>query len=345
MLPNSAFDIVADPLGEYFLALGSPEPGAYSDWNYQLSLAVDLAASSPFFTAPTLVPILVPNKIVEDFRPIGGARDGEPRDCLTEVTSEVVATRSVTMADIAAINEGLDEWKIPLIDIDALSKTTLPLWTTPSITEVPPGSPEFEKILVSLSDEDRAVVRPAAHSNGHDDGYPRSTRREGRHSATYLYKDHLGANHTRVEKWLPAKAKRAHFPQSFWMAGQGWVDRKPEHWQKIPYRLPEMLAALAKSHATDVFVPEGEKDCESLATLGLIATTSSEGATPLKAKVGKWTAELNKWFFGVRRLFILADNDEVGRRFAEEKARALTGIVPDIRIVHFSDVPEGEDVT
>jgi hypothetical protein len=95
----------------------------------------------------------------------------------------------------------------------------------------------------------------------------------------------------------------------------------------------------------DVFCPEGEKDCDTLAALGLVATTNSEGATPLKAKLGKWTPELNKWFHGVRRLFILADNDEVGRRFAEEKARALGSIVPDIRVIHFSDVPEGEDVS
>ena len=77
----------------------------------------------------------------------------------------------------------------------------------------------------------------------------------------------------------------------------------------------------------------------------MIATTNSEGATPLKAKIGKWAPELSRWFHGVRRLFILADNDEVGRVFAQEKARALAGVVPDIRIVLFPDVPEGEDVT
>jgi hypothetical protein len=77
----------------------------------------------------------------------------------------------------------------------------------------------------------------------------------------------------------------------------------------------------------------------------LIATTNSEGATPLKAKIGKWAPELSRWFHGVRRLFILADNDEVGRAFAQEKARALTGVVFDIRIVFFPDVPDGEDVT
>lgn len=54
---------------------------------------------------------------------------------------------------------------------------------------------------------------------------------------------------------------------------------------------------------------------------------------------------MNKWFCGVQRVFILEDNDEPGRTFAREKARALTGIVPDIRIISFPDVPDSEDVT
>jgi putative DNA primase/helicase len=107
-----------------------------------------------------------------------------------------------------------------------------------------------------------------------------------------------------------------------------------------------MLAALAKNPKTDVFIPEGEKDAETLAALGLIATTSSEGATNPKSKKGSnWTPELNKWFAGVQRVFILEDNDEPGRNFAREKAAALAGIVPNVRIVSFPDVPEMEDVS
>jgi RecA-family ATPase len=102
---------------------------------------------------------------------------------------------------------------------------------------------------------------------------------------------------------------------------------------------------LAAPPGTDPSIPEGEKDAENLRKLGLVATTNSEGATPLKAKVGKWTPELNKWFHGFKRVFIPEDNDDVGRAFAREKARALAGIVPDIRIVSFPDVPEGEDVS
>jgi DNA polymerase len=168
------------------------------------------------------------------------------------------------------------------------------------------------------------------------DCYSGSKQPKGRVLATYVYKDHLGHNHTKVEK-----REGKHFPQQFWVAGN-WVKSKPKGWLKIPYRLPELLAA---GPVALVFIPEGEKDVESLRALGLIATTNPEGATPLKAKVSKWTPELNRWFSGIQRAFIFEDNDEPGRKFAREKATALAGIVPDIRIVSFPDVPKGEDVS
>jgi DNA polymerase I-like protein with 3'-5' exonuclease and polymerase domains len=187
--------------------------------------------------------------------------------------------------------------------------------------------------------------KPGATGANRDNPYPHGEQRTGKRTATFLYRDHLGAPHTKVEKRIPRDGGRTQYPQSFWVKG-AWVRKKPAGWFKIPYRLPEMLAAFAKNPTTDVFIPEGEKDSETLAALGLIATTSSEGATNPKSKKGSnWTPELNKWFTGVQRVFILEDNDEPGRNFAREKARALTGIVPDIRIVSFPDVPETEDVS
>jgi DNA polymerase I len=196
------------------------------------------------------------------------------------------------------------------------------------------------------ADNDDAGKVNDDHADDDEPQYARNDQerqRIGRVVATYLYRNHLGDNHTRIEKRVSAKLKRAQYPQAFWVGR--WVFEKPDGWQRIPYRLPELLVALAQQPVPDVFLPEGEKDCDSLAAIGLVATTNSEGATPLSAKSGKWTPELNKWFHGVQRLFILADNDEVGRLFALEKVRALKSIVPDIRLVYFPDVPEHEDVT
>jgi putative DNA primase/helicase len=192
---------------------------------------------------------------------------------------------------------------------------------------------------------DQSAGAGQSAGNGYDRGYPHGEQRKGQRIATYLYRTHLGAPHTKVERRKSSKAERAQYPQSFFVGGL-WHKKKPAGWLKVPYRLPEILEALAAAPTTDVYIPEGEKDAETLAAIGLIATTSSEGATNPKAKTGgNWTPELNKWFTGVKRVFILEDNDEPGRNFAIEKARALAGIVPDIRIVSFPDVPESEDIT
>jgi DNA polymerase len=182
------------------------------------------------------------------------------------------------------------------------------------------------------------------HGNGHDTGgYPHGEQRTGSHSvATYLYLDHLGRNHTKIKKLAATAARRAQYPQSFWVDDH-WVTKKPAGWLKIPYRLPELLAGITAGRV--VLIPEGEKDVETLVELGFVATTNSEGATPVDAKKSKWTPELNKWFHGATRAYILEDNDDPGRKFAREKVDALRGIISDIRIVSFPDVPQGEDVS
>src|SRR6516165_10726347 len=106
----------------------------------------------------------------------------------------------------------------------------------------------------------------ASDGNGRDrraGNYPHGDRRAGHRIAIYLYRNHLGGNHTKVEKRRLTAARRAQYPQSFWVQGH-WVSQKPKGWLKVPYRLPEMLAALAKDPTTDVYSPEGEKDCETL---------------------------------------------------------------------------------
>jgi DNA polymerase I-like protein with 3'-5' exonuclease and polymerase domains len=227
-----------------------------------------------------------------------------------------------------------------------------PPWTgpvqMPEDEEAVEDSPEdIESVIIEDMTHislDAIKFKPGVSGNCRDNPYPHGEQRTGKRTNTFLYRDHLGAPHTKVEKRI-SRDGRKQYPQSFWVNG-AWVRKKPANWFKIPYRLPEMLAALAKNTRIDVFIPEGEKDAETLAARGLIATTSSEGATNPKSKKGSnWTAELNKWFAGVQRAFILEDNDEPGRNFAREKAGALASIVPDIRIVAFPDVPETEDVS
>jgi DNA polymerase I-like protein with 3'-5' exonuclease and polymerase domains len=233
----------------------------------------------------------------------------------------------------------------PSIKMPEIAEETPVEESDPGTTDIPLDDiPKPEKITELPWVDVRASAAQSA-GNGHDREYQKGEQRKGRRAATYLYQTHLGAPHTKIERWFSRKAERTQFPQSFYVNGE-WIPKKPAGWLKVPYNLPAMLAALTKAPGSDIFIPEGEKDAETLIALGLIATTSSEGATnPKSKKGGNWTPELNKWFAGVRRVFILEDNDEPGRAFAREKAHALAGIVPDIRIVSFPDVPESEDVT
>jgi DNA polymerase len=243
---------------------------------------------------------------------------------------------SITPEDVEEINEGPAREGIEPIE---MASPTMAAAIADMVASIP-------REQSTTSESVGAQPDSGGDPQGNDGDYARNDderQRIGRVVATYLYRDHLGRNHTRIEKRISAKAKRAQYPQAFWVGH--WVHKKPDGWRAVPYNLPELLAALASQPVPDVFLPEGERDCDSLTALGLVASTNPEGATPLNAKTGKWTPELNKWFAGVQRLFILAENDEVGRLFALEKTRALRSIVPDIRIVYFPDVPEHEDVT
>jgi hypothetical protein len=147
-------------------------------------------------------------------------------------------------------------------------------------------------------------------------------------SATYDYRDEEGNLLYQVCR-LPNKA----FPQrrkgdnGRWVWGLGDTRR-------VPYRLRELLAADAGQW---VHVPEGEKDCDNLARLGLVATTNSEGA-------GKWRDDLSPYLAG-RRVAILPDNDAPGQAHASDVAAKIAPHAADVRIVNLPGLPPGGDVS
>ena len=122
----------------------------------------------------------------------------------------------------------------------------------------------------------------------------------------------------RVTKRTSSDAPRRRFPEA----------------QRVLYRLRELLAAGSSAW---VFVVEGEKDCENVASMGLVATTCPQGAGKLsKVDVSQLEG---------RRIAIIPDNDNAGRDHAEQVARSLLGRAEDVRIVHLRDLPEKGDVT
>jgi len=102
----------------------------------------------------------------------------------------------------------------------------------------------------------------------------------------------------------------------------------------VPYRLPELLAA---DPGRPVCVAEGEKDADNLAAIDLIATTNPMGA-------GKWKADYNQYFQG-RRVIILPDNDEVGKKHAATVADNLRGVAASVLTVELPGLPAKGDVS
>jgi putative DNA primase/helicase len=144
--------------------------------------------------------------------------------------------------------------------------------------------------------------------------------------ATYDYRDETGALLFQVVRYAP-KTFRQRRPD-----GSGGWSWRVKGVRQVPYRLPE----LAERDAP-VFVVEGEKDADRLASLGLVATCNAGGAN-------KWPDALNRFFEG-RTVYILPDNDAAGRSHAEKVAAALYGIADAIHIVDLVDLPPSGDVS
>ena len=118
--------------------------------------------------------------------------------------------------------------------------------------------------------------------------------------ATYPYVDeHRTLLYEVVRKRNPkAFLQRRPDPQ----ADGGWV-WSTRGVRLVPYRLPELLAGIAKGKT--VFVVEGEKDVDRLRAAGFVATCNPGG-------VGKWRAELNS-FFRDADVVIIGDHDPQAR--------------------------------
>ena len=100
-------------------------------------------------------------------------------------------------------------------------------------------------------------------------GSRRERRPVRRIIAEYDYRDQNGELIHQVVRWVP-KDFRQRRPDG----KGGWIN-DIEGVARLPYRLPEMLAAPESL----VFIVEGEKDADRLASVGLIATTNSGGAS------------------------------------------------------------------
>ena len=170
---------------------------------------------------------------------------------------------------------------------------------------------------------DETINVGRAKPNGHA-----GEQRTRRIVATYPYQDESGAVAFEVLRYEP-KAFVQRRPD-----GQGW-SYKLDGVQRFPYRLPELIDAIASDHV--VFVVEGEKDVESLAKLNIPATTCPGGAN-------KWRPEYNKYFQGAD-VVIVPDADEPGRKHAHDVGTHLNPAAKRVRVLELPAKDASEWIT
>ena len=101
--------------------------------------------------------------------------------------------------------------------------------------------------------------------------------------------------------------------------------------RRVIYRWPELI----KFPNATVFVCEGEKDSDRVASLDLCATTVASG---------KWTDDCVNALTG-RHCWILEDNDDTGRKKALETAQLLHPVASSIKIIRLPGLGEGGDIS
>ena len=142
--------------------------------------------------------------------------------------------------------------------------------------------------------------------------------------ARYPYTDAKGALLYEVLRYEP-KSFRQRAADGSWK-----LDGVP----RVLYKLPELIA----DSAAYIFICEGERDADRVATLGLCSTTISGGT--------KWTDDLIAPLRG-RDVIILPDVDEAGAKKALEAANALHGVAASTRVVKLPGLggPKYKDVS
>ena len=189
----------------------------------------------------------------------------------------------------------------------------------------------FRDVVMAI--RERAGVHPDRPAPGQRLPQRRRGHRDlGDVVATWTYLDKDGAAIFRVlrtegprgkefPQQHPANSCTNHRGESCKRADAGW------HWGRggaryVLYRLPDLLTSPLDEMT---FVVEGERCADSLVDLGLIATTSPEGA-------GRWRDEYAESLRG-RAVCILPDADRPGGDHAADIIMSLLGVAAELRSV------------
>jgi len=110
--------------------------------------------------------------------------------------------------------------------------------------------------------------------------------------------------------------------------------------KRIPYKLPELLQAIAKEQI--ILFVEGEKDVDTAQKLGLIATTLPSGAK--KTGGEKMADECLHWLKG-SDVVLCPDNDDTGKQWQQMIGNKLIPFAKRIRWLNLPNLQSKEDLS
>ncbi len=156
-----------------------------------------------------------------------------------------------------------------------------------------------------------------------------TSNKRGRITTAYDYRNEAGELVYQVARFDP-KDFRQRRPDPARPGEWLWSLKGVE---RIPYRLPEVVAAVKAGRT--IFIPEGEKDVAALESLGLVATCNPGGA-------GKWLDSFARYFHGAL-VVVIPDNDDIDREHARDVATKLRGVAKNVRVVELPGLgPKGD---
>lgn len=142
-----------------------------------------------------------------------------------------------------------------------------------------------------------------------------SSRNFAEPEAVYDYADEAGGTLFQTVRLPGKRFRQRHYdPDSEYADKDGWVWNL-ENVRRVVYRLPEVREGIRAGMR--IYIVEGEKDVESLRSIGKVATCNPMGA-------GKWRDEYSAQLEGAH-VVIIADRDEPGRKHAEKVKESLEG--------------------
>lgn len=111
--------------------------------------------------------------------------------------------------------------------------------------------------------------------------------------------------------------------------------------EHILYNLPNLIEGVKNGQT--VYIVEGEKDADNVIKRGLVATTTSIGAT--KGDLGKkWLKSFNKYFKGAN-VVLVPDNDKPGMAFMDHVAKQLKSVANSIKIIELPGLELKGDIS